>query len=98
MKQNVILLGAKRSKGTMDGKPYDSTKIYVQTPMNDSVDTVGFSVTEYNWGDSNNFYKIRDLTYPLQADITIDLVTNGKNSKLVVLDVEPAKTSNNAKA
>lgn len=90
MKQTVTLFGAKRSKGTMqDGKPYDSTKIYVQTAMNDSVDTVGFAVTEYNWGDSNNFYKIRDLTYPFQADITIDLVTNGKSSKLVVLDVEP---------
>lgn len=89
MKQTVTLLGAKRSKGTINGNSYDTTKVYVQTPMNDSVDTAGFSVSEYNWGDSNNFYKIRDLNYPLQAEITVELVTNGKASKLVVQNLEP---------
>ena len=31
MLQQVIITGAKRSKGEMEGRPYDSTKIYVQT-------------------------------------------------------------------
>lgn len=89
MKQIVTLLGSKRSQGKLDnGNTYDSTKIYVQTRMVDNADSAGFAVTEYNWGDSNNFYKIRDLPYPLQAEITLDMVTNGKTTKLVVTDVQ----------
>lgn len=90
MKQTVTLLGAKRSQGKLDdGSAYDSTKVYVLTRMNNSVDTAGFAMTEYNWGDSNNFYKIRDLNYPCQAEITVEMETNGKTTKLVVIDVQP---------
>lgn len=94
MKQTAILFGAKRSKGVLDnGNAFDSTKVYIQVPMNDSDDTAGFGVTEYTWGDSTNFYKIKDLQYPVQVELSLDLVTNGKTSKLVVTDVKPLKVA-----
>lgn len=90
MKQTITLLGAKRSVGKLDnGSAYDSTKLYAQVPMNTSADTVGFAIAEYNWGDSTNFAKIQNLTFPLQAELDFELVTNGKNSKLIVVDVKP---------
>lgn len=90
MQQQVIITGAKRSKGEMEGRPYDSTKIYVQTKMNtDSGEMVGFATTEYNWGLSDNFEKLRAHKFPIQANIDIDLVTSGKNTKMIVTDVQP---------
>lgn len=90
MQQRVIITGAKRSKGEMEGRPYDSTKIYVQTKMNsDGGEMVGFATTEYNWGLSDNFDKISAHKFPMQADVDMELVTSGKGSKIVVLDVNP---------
>ncbi len=88
--QEMIILGAKRSQGVLEnGNRYDSTKIYVQTPMKNTGDQVGFATVEYNWGDSNNFYKLRDLPFPLKATVELELVTNGKTSQMIVVDVKP---------
>lgn len=90
MQQRVIITGAKRSKGEMEGRPYDSTKIYVQTKMNsDNGEMVGFATTEYSWGLSDNFEKLRAHKFPMQADIDMDIITSGKGSKIVVLGVTP---------
>lgn len=92
MTQTLTLLGAKRSKGQLDnGLVYDSTKIYVQTKMNESKDTAGFAVSEYSWGDSTNFDSLKSLTYPCQVDVVFEIATNGKTTKLVVSDVKPKK-------
>lgn len=86
----VTLLGAKRSKGVLDdGTSYDSTKLYLQMPMQKSDDTVGFAGVELNWGDSDNFPIIKNLSFPCEVDVTIELVTNGKTSKSVVTDLQP---------
>ena len=85
---SYIILGAKRSKGLLDdGTAYDSTKIYVQTPMKSSDDQVGFSVSEFTWGDSSNFEKIKNAPFPVKANIDLEIVTNGKSNQIVVNDV-----------
>jgi hypothetical protein len=96
MKQTLTLLGAKRSKGTLDnGRAYDSTKLYVQTAMKpDNADQVGFAVSEYTWGDSSNFEKLQGLQFPCQADFGFEIVTNGKTSQIVVVDVQPLTKPN----
>lgn len=96
MKQTLTLLGAKRSKGTLDnGRAYDSTKLYVQTAMkSDNADQIGFAVVEYAWGDSSNFDKLNGLQFPCQADFSFDIVTNGKTSQTIVVDVQPLTKPN----
>lgn len=89
--QQSIILGVKRSKGTLDnGRSYDSTKLYVQTPMKESDDQMGYSVSELTWGDSTNFDKFKDCKFPLQAGINYELVTNGKTNgnDLIITDVK----------
>lgn len=94
MLQEMIITGAKSSSGEYEGRSYDSTKIYVQTKMNDqSGEMVGFATSEYNWGDSSNFSKLKDLDFPLKAKVHMDLLTSGKNPKLVVIDVQPIVAS-----
>lgn len=96
MLQQVLITGAKRSKGEMEGRPYDSTKIYVQTKMNDqNGEMLGFATTEYNWGLSDNFEKLRPHKFPMQANIDLELITNGKSSKVIVNDVQPIVTKAN---
>lgn len=90
MLQEMIITGAKSSKGEYEGRSYDSTKIYVQTKMNEQAgEMVGFATSEYNWGASSNFNKLKDLDFPLKAKVEMEIVTSGKNSKMVVVDVHP---------
>ncbi|STZ08298.1 Uncharacterised protein [Moraxella caprae] len=93
--QQVTILGVKRSQGTLDnGKAYNSTKIYVQTKMKETIDQAGFGVAEYAWGDSSNFEKINKLSFPFLANIDLETVTNGKTVQLVVNDVVPITNLN----
>lgn len=90
MLQRVTVTGAKRSKGELEGRVYDSTKVYVQTSMDlNNQDMVGFSTAEYTWGKSDNFEKIKDLKYPFEAEIHFEVVTSGKSLKMIVLDIVP---------
>lgn len=88
MTSKVIVIGAKPSKGEMEGRAYDSTKIYTTTPINKDTGGVGFAGDSYSWGYSTNFEKIKDLKMPFEAEITFEMVSNGKTSKMIVLDVK----------
>lgn len=91
--QQMIILGAKRSKGSLDnGNTYNSTKIYAQTAMEQKDGQVGYSASEFNWGDSSNFEKIAHLKFPFPANVDLEFSTNGKTTKFVVLDVQPIQT------
>lgn len=90
MQEQVIITGAKFSKGDMEGRPYDSCKIYVQRNFDPSKgEQVGYSSAEYTWGTSDNFYKLRDLKFPLHATIEKMEVISGKSTKTIVTDVQP---------
>lgn len=90
MQQELIITGAKASSGEYEGRAYDSTKVYIQTRMDpNSGEMAGFATTEYNWGSSDNFKKIRDQKYPFKALVEIEMVTSGKNSKNIVVDIQP---------
>lgn len=89
MLQEFIITGAKPSKGEMEGRSYDSTKIYIQTKMDSN--GRGFATSEYNWGDSTNFDKIKDLQYPFSANVSLEMVTSGKTTRMIVTDVQPIK-------
>lgn len=82
----VTIQGIKKSKGALEnGTPYDSTKIYVQTGLDDSKGNgKGFSTVEYNFGTSEEFDKMKHLSFPLVADCEMEIVTNGKTQKTIV--------------
>lgn len=89
-KDTVVITGAKASQGVMEGRPYDSTKVYVQTPFDTSKgDAVGHAGGEYSWGTSANFQKLAHLTFPLQAELTLERVTTGRNERTILVDVKP---------
>jgi hypothetical protein len=85
------VLGMKASKGSMDnGQPFDSTKIYVETRLDESKGTQkGYAVAEYNFGLSDEFNKFKHLPFPLMAEIELEQITNGKTVKTICVSMQP---------
>lgn len=96
-KSTMVVLGAKSSKGEYQGKPYDSTTIFYKADLQDGDNFVGEVGEFIKWGTSANFEKIKNLEFPLVADVTMEQVSNGKSSMLVLLDLVPQKQSTPAK-
>jgi hypothetical protein len=87
----VKVLGMKSNKGTMDGgQSYDSTKVYVETPLDDSKGNAkGYAVAEYTLGLSTEFEKFKALAFPFEATATLELVTTGKVQKTQMTALVP---------
>lgn len=94
----VKVLGMKSSKGAMDnGMTYDSTKIYVETRLDESKGTQkGYAVAEYNFGKSDEFDKFKHLPFPLMAEVEFEQITNGKTVKTVVASLQPVNVAKQA--
>jgi len=89
----VTVTGIKSSKGTLEnGNPYDSTKVYVLTELDDSKGTgKGLATIEYPWGLSGNFETVKHLEFPCQANVDMEIVTNGRTDRKQILSLKPIK-------
>lgn len=90
-KTTMTVLGAKSSKGDYQGKPYDSTTVFYKADLQEGDNFAGEVGEQIKWGTSENFKKIKDLEFPLNAEVTLEQVSNGKNSTLIILDLVPHK-------
>jgi hypothetical protein len=90
----------KASKGQMEnGTSFDSTKVYTETPLDDSKGTAkGFAVAEFTLGTSVEFDKYKHLPFPFEAVADLELVTNGKTQKTVMHSLKPVEVSRPTKA
>ena len=88
----IVVLGAKASKGEFNGRAYDSTKVFAQSELQEGENFAGFVSTEYTWGTSFNFERIKGLDFPFSAKAKMQVVSNGKTSTTVMLDLVPEKT------
>lgn len=91
MKATLTILGAKKSKGDFNGRPYDSTILYQQVSLRQGEDFLGAATEEIKWGTSINFDRLKamDIQFPFNAEATLEQVTNGKASTLVIVDLKP---------
>lgn len=98
MQTQFKVLGMKSSKGSMDnGQQFDSTKVYVETSLDDSKGTAkGYAVAEYTLGTSEEFAKYKHLPFPFNATAEVEMVTNGKSQKMVVHSLTPVEVSKGA--
>lgn len=91
-KQEVTVTGIKQFKGEVDGKHYDSFKVFVQVALDESKGTAkGFATEEFNAGASAEFDRWKHLPFPLKAEATFQMVTSGKVSKMQIVEVKPLK-------
>lgn len=86
----VIVEGIKRSKGSMEGVNYDSTKFYIKTDLDDRTGNAkGSATTEYGMGTSEEYLNYEKLPFPFKAMGEFNQVTTGKVTKLVLESLKP---------
>lgn len=99
MKMFAKVQGLKRSKGVMNdtGKAYDSTTVYVEFPFaRGNPDMRGSATEPMKFGTSENFEKFNGIPLPFDAEIDIEVQTNGNRVQNVIVDIQPVRASNNA--
>ena len=98
IKTQLKILGMKASKGQLEsGQSYDSTKVYVLTDLDESKGNAkGCSTQEYNYGESVNFESFKSLAFPFDADAEIEMVSNGRTTKAVIVSLKPVSHAKQA--
>lgn len=94
-KSTILVLGAKSSKGSFNDVTYDSTTIFYQADLQEGDNFAGQVGEAIKWGTSDNFEKIKGLEFPLTADVTLQQVSNGKNTTTIIKDLVPTNKQNN---
>jgi hypothetical protein len=96
----ITVQGIKGSKGAMEsGQTYDSTKIYVQTELDDSKGMgKGTATAEYGFGTSEMYHRYKHLPFPLECEVEMEIVTNGKTQKTQILSLKPLEMAKPVKA
>lgn len=91
----VKILGAKAvdfKPTDGSGRHYDHVALHCEVPMDLSDGTaIGNGCEIFKWQDSSNIAllrKFKQSDFPIEADITFDMVTSGKGVKYVVVDVQ----------
>ncbi|WP_180027858.1 hypothetical protein [Acinetobacter sp. YH16032] len=91
-KNKVKILGAKSVDFKPDdnsGRHYNHVSLYCEIPLKNTDGTaVGNACEVFNWQDNRNFVLLQNRKFPLEADITFEMVTSGKTTSFVVLNVE----------
>lgn len=93
--QEVIVHGLKASKGTFEGRGFDSTTFHVEADLkaNAAGKSLGRVTTPMKFGDSSELDKWEHLAknFPLKAQATFEVQANGKGeTNLVLLGIKPA--------
>lgn len=93
LQTKLTVTGMKRSKGTLEnGNPYDSTKVYAMTDLDDRKGNgIGGATVEYSFGTSDEFDKFKHLasSFPLECDAEIEIVTNGRVQTTILTALRP---------
>lgn len=98
MKMFAKVQGLKRSKGVMNdtGKAYDSTTVYVEFPFaRGNPDMRGSATEPMKFGTSENFEKFNGIPLPFEAEIDIEVQTNGNRVQNVIVDIQPVRAAKN---
>jgi len=76
--QRVTVLGVRHFNDTIEGQKHDFTKVRVlmDVPENSKTES-GKNVAEWPWGDHENYGKVKHLTFPIEADLTITATSKG---------------------
>lgn len=96
----MLVLGIKKFSGSVEGVQYDSTTVFVQMRQDETKGTAkGFAGQDLRFGDSTNYDKLSHLSFPLEADVELEMVSNGKGGmKTIVTSLKPLVSPATAKA
>jgi hypothetical protein len=89
-KASVVVTGLKRSKGDMEGTPYDFTSVFIQVDLDESTKNArGQAVEPYKLGTSDNYATFDGVQLPFNAMAEFEITTTGKVAKQKLLSLVP---------
>jgi hypothetical protein len=81
MKAQMLVLGAKFFKGAIEGQSHDVTKLFVAMPVSEkeaeTYGKTGCDSIDMKFGKSDEYQKLKHLTFPVQAELSLKLTTDG---------------------
>lgn len=87
------IMGVKRFSGQIEGKNFDYCRVIVATPLDSTQgNALGSATTEYDFGASTNFEQFKAHQFPIDANLSVEVVTNGKTQKLKITAFQPKNT------
>lgn len=92
-KTDVTILGCKTVDFKADdGTHYDHVVLYAEMPLDHRKgNSLGNACDQFNWQDSKNFQKLKGFKFPLKAEMTVEMLSNGRVTKMICLDVHLPK-------
>ena len=87
------IMGVKRFSGQIEGKNFDYCRVIVATPLDSTQgNALGSATTEYDFGASTNFEQFKAHQFPIDANLSVEVVTNSKTQKLKITAFQPKNT------
>ena len=87
------IMGVKRFSGQIEGKNFDYCRVIVATPLDSTQgNALGSATAEYDFGASTNFEQFKAHQFPIDANLSVEVVTNGKTQKLKITAFQPKNT------
>ena len=87
------IMGVKRFSVQIEGKNFDYCRVIVATPLDSTQgNALGSATTEYDFGASTNFEQFKAHQFPIDANLSVEVVTNGKTQKLKITAFQPKNT------
>lgn len=89
-KTEALVTGVKFFSDTVEGKAYDNTTVFIIQDLDESQKNAkGQAGDMYKSDSSDLFRKMKDFAFPVNCELLLEQVTNGKVTKTKVLEVRP---------
>jgi len=95
MEQTVEVVGMKAFRGTIDGKAIDSATLYVRVKLDARHNEPGKNfkggeaIETWSMPDAESVFRMQHLPYPFLAKLETERVSNGTDSKEIVMGAVP---------
>jgi hypothetical protein len=97
VKSQMVIKGATFFDGQIDGKQLSSGSIFVEEQMDESTGNAkGFRTVEHKCKSADVVKSVFHNSFPMLADVSLDLIVKKGTQSFVVMKVEPIKSVNPA--
>lgn len=102
MERTVEVIGMKAFKGNIDGKDIDSGTLYTRVKLGSKNNEAGKNfkggetVEDWRMPDSKDVFAMQHLSFPFVALLELERLSNGSESKEVVMGARPVEVASQA--
>lgn len=99
MALTIEVVGMKAFRGTVNGEKIDSGTLYGRIKLDQRFNKAGenfkggHAVEEWKMPDAEAVFRMQHLPFPFMCSLEIERVSNGKETKEMVIDVRPVEAA-----